>query len=177
MKYKSPVYSSFDAFMGEAVEIAKDRIILHNQLVDPKVNQRMKNKGFASFVDSIVWLIRKGGWPLLLTIAALVSLGVYVFLAEVTVLTITNPLAMALVALTGGGFVYKLWKNRDVLLTMKKVGLAYATGFHQILDDHQVLEDRTKPVEALMKQCVKSICIEVFEASNPEFIQKLDEED
>jgi len=177
MKYKSSCYKDFSAFIAEAVEIAKDRIGLYNNVVDPLVTQRLKNKGFLSFLDSLLWLIRNGGWNLLITVAALVALGSVAFTTEIAILAVICPILMVLQVIFGGYVVYRLWENRDVILATKHVGDNYISPYHNILDQYKSLDDRFAPVNKLMKDCVKSICVEVFGANNAAFLEKLDKLD
>jgi hypothetical protein len=177
MKYRNSIYIDFGSFMAEAVEQAKDRIGLYNQLVDPPVRERIKNKSFLSFLTSIIWLIRHAGWKIFLAIAALIAIGLYSFYGGMATLIAINPFLAAALAITTGGGVYLLWKNRDVILATEKVGRLYSEDFFSIVKEHKRLEDRSQPIEKLLKQCIKSICIEVFHASNAEFMEKLDKED
>jgi hypothetical protein len=176
MKYRTTVYNSFDAFISEAVEIAKDRLSLYNQLVDPPVRRRLKNKGFSGFINSIIFLIRNAGWKLFLMVVALIALGAYAFYGGIGTLIALNPLLAAALVVTSGGGIFVFWKNRDIMLALEVTGKYLKEDFEEIIRSHENLEDRIKPIESLMKIAIKKICIEVFQVSSNDFFNRVNSE-
>lgn len=85
-------------------------------------------------------------------------------------------LAGALVA-AGGGSIYLMWKHKDFVIASKKTGERYKEDFDLIILKYSTISEREKDINILLRKCVKSLCIECFQANTDDFIEQLDKED
>ena len=88
-----------------------------------------------------------------------------------------NPILAAAIVAVGGGSVYLIWKHKDFVILSKKIGERYKNDYDGIISKYQDIYLRENDINQLMRRCVKSLCIECFQANNDAFIQKLENED
>lgn len=176
MKYQESVYTNFSSFLAEATQIAKDKINLYNSLIDPPTRKKLQGNAFQKFLDFLIFIIKRLGWYIYIAIAGLLSLGFLGFFGGMGSLIASNPPLAGAVALAGGGGIYLVWKHKDVYLTHEKIGKRYKIDFEKITSKYSNLIERSSHVESLLKRCVKSICIEVFNISSDEFVKKVSED-
>lgn len=176
MKYRESVYEDFGQFFAQAVEIVKDKIGLYNHLVNPPTRERLTSTGFLSFLKAVISILRSG-WLIFVAIVSLVALGAIGFYGGIAALIAVNPvLAAALAAMSGGG-AYLFWKNRVMLLAQERIGQRYKEDFDSICNRYPNIEARVVPVEKLMRQCVRSLCIEVYNINSEAFVNKATEDE
>jgi hypothetical protein len=177
MKYPESVYKDYGKFLAQAVEIVKDKIGLYNQLIDPPARERLNKKGFQKFLDVVIVILKKGGWYVFMVIVGLLALGLYAFVSGMGTLLALNPLLAASLVVMGGGGIYLLWNNRDVLIAQERVGSRYKDDFDSICQEHTDFKDRVAPLEKLMRQCVRSLCTEVYNINSDAFVKKATEDE
>ncbi len=167
MKYTLKIYEDFGHFFAKALEISKDKIGLYNQLLSPPIRKKVKQSGFSAFISFIVHVLRVLGWYIYFAMAALVGLGLLGYLGGMASLIATNPVLAAAVAMLGGSGIYLIWEHRVFLIAQKKVGSRYKDEFDCILKNTTSLDkNKIESIENLMKKCVISLCIEVYQINN-----------
>lgn len=174
MKYQESVYSNFSSFLAEATQIAKDKINLYNSLLDPPSKKRLTGNNFQEFLAFLIFIIKKFSWYIYIVIGGLLGLGTWAYVGGMGALTASNPALAAAVALLGGGGIYLVWKNKDVYLAHEKIGKRYKLDFEILIEKYSG-EELYSQIEKLLKRCVISICIEVFNISSDEFVNKASE--
>lgn len=177
MKYPESVYIKFDHFFAQCIEIAKDKVGLFNSLVSPPVRKQIQGKSFQNFLLTIVFIIKKAGWYVYVAIGGLIALGALAFYGGIGTILATNPLLAAAIVALGSGSIYLLWKHKDFVLSSKKVGERYKEDFDLIVNKFPTVEEREKNINILLRKCVKSLCIECFQANSDEFQANLEKED
>lgn len=176
MKYPESVYKNFGHFLAQAIESVKDRIGLYNHLIDPPTRRRLTGNGFQQFLQAVLLILRKGSWYVFMVLAGLIGLGLLGFVGGTGTLIALNPILAAGLVTIGGGGIYLLWRNREVLMAQEKIGVRYKVDFDSICEKHPDVETRAPHIEKLMRQCVRSLCTEAFNINSDEFINKAEEE-
>ena len=167
MKYTPKIYEDFGHFFAKALEISKDKIGLYNQLLSPPIRKKVKESGFSAFISFVIHILRVLGWYIYFAMAALVGLGLLGYFGGMASLIATNPVLAAAVAMLGGSGIYLIWEHRVFLMAQKIVGSRYKDEFEHILKNTIPLsKDRIDTIENLMKKCVISLCIEVYQINN-----------
>ena len=174
MRYQESVYGNFSSFLAEATQIAKDKISLYNSLLDPPSKKRLTGNSFQKFLEFLIFIIDRLGWYVYIVIGGLLGLGTLGFVGGMGALISTNPALAAAVAILGGGGIYLVWKNKDVYLAHEKIGKRYKLDFDILIEKYSGKELHSQ-IEKLLKRCVISICIEVFNISSDEFVNKASE--
>ena len=177
MKYSETVYVKFENFFAQAIEIAKDKVGLYNALVAPPVRKKIKSKSFQKFLHSIIFIIKKVSWYIYVSLGALLALGLIAFWGGIGTLIATNPVLAATLVVLGGSSIYLLWKNKKFVISSRKIGERYKEDFDAILFKYEDLSLREKEINILLRKCVKSLCIECFNANTDAFKEKLENED
>jgi hypothetical protein len=175
MKYQESVYNDFSSFLAKATEIAKDKIGLYNSLLDPPSRIILSGNSFKKFLEFIILVLSKFGWFIYVAIAGLLGFGVVSFYAGMGTLIATNPLLAVGVGILGGS-VYLAWKNKDVYIAHNIIGKRYKVEFENINKNYSESDKRYFQIEKLLKNCVKSLCIEVFNITSDEFINEAAED-
>lgn len=176
MKYQESVYKDFGYFLALAVEIVKDKLGLYNQLIDPPVRKKLMENSFQRFLAAVILILRRGGWYVYAAVTALLALGMLGFVGGMGGLLAVNPVMAASLAVFSGGGLYLLWRNRDVMVAQELIGKRYKADFDSICERYPDLEKRAPHVEKLMRQCVASLCTEVFNINSDEFIKRAQED-
>lgn len=177
MKYSESIYRSFEQFFAQAIEIAKDKVGLFNSLVSPPVRKKIESSSFQEFLSFIIYIIKKTSWYIYVFIGGLLALGAIGFYGGIGTLMAANPILAAAIVAVGGGSVYLIWKHKDFVILSKKIGERYKNDYDGIISKYQDIYLRENDINQLMRRCVKSLCIECFQANNDAFIQKLENED
>ena len=176
MKYPKTTYTNFANFFATALEITKDKIGLYNQLVSPPLRDTTSSNGFAAFMSFVIYVLRVLGWYIYAALAGLVALGVIGYFGGMATLVAINPPLAAAIAVLGGGGVYLVWKHREFLMAQERVGSRYKLEFEQLSDrKDQDPGSHVQAVEKLIKQCVVSLCVEVFQINNDDAREKIGE--
>jgi hypothetical protein len=165
MKYTADVYRNYGDFFAKAIEIAKDKVGLYNQLLSSPMRKQTESSGFRKFLEFIVYVLRWLGWGIYVAIAALLALGLLGYLGGMGTLIATNPVLAAALAILGGQGVYLVWKHRVFMLAQKRVGANYKRKFDTIRKTYSE-EEKFVKIEELMKECVISLCIEAYQINN-----------
>lgn len=173
MKYTKDTYENYGSFFAKALEIAKDKVGLYNQLLSPPMRKKTNSKGFAKLLETLIYILRVLGWAIYVAIAALVALGFYAYFGGMGTLIATNPLLAAVVAALGGQGIYLIWKHRDFIKSQKEVGDRYKIKFDSIRKEQVTEEKKAKMVENLLKECVISLCIEAYQINSDEANEKI----
>jgi len=171
MKYQESVYNNFSSFLAEATQIAKDKISLYNSLLDPPSRKRLTGNSFQKFLEFLIFIIKRLGWYIYIAIAGLLGLGLFGYFGGMGTLIASNPILAVGVGILGGGGIYLVWKNKDVYLAHEKIGKRYKTDFENLVEKYSG-EELYPRIEELLKRCVRSICIEVFNISSDDFVNK-----
>ena len=174
MKYQESVYSNFSSFLAEATQIAKDKINLYNSLLDPPSKKKLTRNSFQKFLEFLIFIIEKFGWYIYIVIGGLIGLGIVGYTGGMGALIASNPILAVSVGILGGRGIYLVWKNKDVYLAHEKIGERYKLDFENLIEKYSG-EELYSRVEELLKRCVRSICIEVFNISSDEFVNKASE--
>jgi len=177
MKHPASIYVNFSNFFSLALEIAKDKVGLFNSLVAPPARKKIEGNSFQQFLNVVIYIIAKAGWYTYVAIGGLIALGVFAFYGGVATLLATNPLLAAALVLAGGGSIRLLWKHSGFVLSSKKVGERYKVDFDMIVESHERSDDREAQINALLKNCVISLCVECFTANTEAFKNKMEKED
>lgn len=177
MKYQESVYKDFGSFLARAVEIVKDKLSLYNQLIDPPTRDKLMGNSFQRFLQTIIMILRRAGWFIYAAITALLALGMFGFVGGMSGLLAVNPVLAASLAVFSGGGMFLLWRHREVMIAQEAVGVRYKADFDSICERHSDLEKRAPHIEKLMRQCVASLCTEVFNINSDEFIKRAQEDD
>jgi hypothetical protein len=165
VKYTADVYQSYGSFFAKAVEIAKDKVGLYNQLLSPPMREKTGSAGFRKFLEFVIYVLRTLGWLVYVTVVGLVALGAYAYFGGMGTLIATNPVLAAIMAAIGGQAVYLVWKHREFLAAQKRVGDVYREKFDVANREHSGAK-RYAAVDALMRACVVSLCVEVYQINN-----------
>lgn len=167
MKYTIDIYKDFSQFFAKAIEIAKDKTGLYNNFLSPPMREKTNSNGFVKFLDFIIFVLKTLGWFVYVFLVGLVALGIYGYFAGMGTLIASNPVLAAALAALGGRGVYLIWKHREFLKAQKEVGDQYNKKFNLILVNYSE-NDRITKIEALMKECVKSLCIHAYQINSDE---------
>ena len=134
MRYQRSVYKNYSNFLAQATEIAKDKVLLYNTLLDPPTRERLTGNAFQRFLQFLIYILKRLGWYIYVAIAGLLGLSVYGFFGGMGALLASNPvLAAAVVALGGGTGIYFIWKSKDAFLAHKIIGDRYKKDFEFML--------------------------------------------
>lgn len=159
MKYNEIVYEKFGSFFAKAIEICKEKTNDYNAIIN-------KKKGHKRYLLITVRLLY-AGWFFFTIVIALTSLGVIGFSAGIATLIASNPVLAAILAiggLAGGGAAIKLiWTHRETGHALKTIGERYKPEFDKIINNKNTIEQKEKPIEKLLNQCIKSICTEIYQ--------------
>jgi len=177
MKHPTSTYVNFSNFFALALEIAKDKVGLFNSLVSPPVRKRIEGNSFQQFLNAVIFIISKAGWYAYVLIGGLIALGLLGFYGGFATLLVTNPVLAATLLVLGGGSIHLLWRHRVFVLASKEVGERYKLDFDMIVGNFPKVQDREEQINVLLKQCVKSLCIECFSANTDAFKERMDRED
>lgn len=174
MKYQESVYSDFSSFLAEATQISKDKISLYNSLLDPPSKKRLTRNRFQKFLKFLIFIIKRLSWYIYIAIGGLLGLGIVGYAGGMGALIASNPVLAVSIGILGGGGIYLVWKNKDVYLAHEKIGKRYKSDFENLIEKYSG-EELYSRIEELLKRCVRSICIEVFNISSDEFVNKASE--
>ena len=144
-------------------------------MIDPPTRKKLQDNTFQKFLESLIFIIKRLGWYIYIAISGLLGLGLLGFYGGMGSLIASNPVLAVIVALAGGGGIYLIWEHKDVYLAHEKIGKRYKSDFENIIGRYSNMSDRSSHIESLLKCCVKSICIEVFNISSDEFVKKATE--
>lgn len=172
MKYTVDIYQNFSLFFAKAIEIAKDKVGLYNNLLTPPMRKKTNEAGFQKFLEFIIYTLRFLGWFIYIALTGLVGLGIYAYFAGMGSLIASNPVLAAAIAVLGGQSIYLIWKHREFLAIQKVVGDEYKQKFELIISQYSDKE-REKYINLLMKDCVKSLCIHAYQINSDEINEKL----
>lgn len=175
MKYTADIYEDFGKFFAKAIEIAKDKVGLYNQLLTPPMRKKTNETGFKKFLNFIVYILQTLGWLIYVAIAGLVALGAYAYFAGMGTLIASNPVLAAAVAIIGGQGVYLIWKHRDFLKAQKAVGDNYKDKF-DFINKRYSNKEKENAINSLMKECVISLCIEAYQINSDDAQEKFTNE-
>jgi hypothetical protein len=175
MKYTADTYQNFSLFFAKAIEIAKDKVGLYNNLLTPPMRKKTNEVGFQKFLEFIIYTLRLLGWFTYVALTGLVGLGIYAYFAGMGSLIASNPVIAAAIAALGGQSIYLIWKHREFLAIQKTIGDEYKKKFEFILLKNSNKE-REKYINLLIKDCVKSLCIHAYQINSDEINEKITSE-
>lgn len=152
-------------FFAKAIEIAKDKVGLYNNLLTPPMRKKINDTGFQKFLEFIIHTLRVLGWFIYVALTGLVALGIYAYFAGMGSLIASNPVLAATIAVLGGKSIYLIWKHREFLAIQKIVGDEYKQKFEFIKLEYSE-NQQEKYINLLMKDCVKSLCIHAYQINS-----------
>ena len=88
----------------------------------------------------------------------------------------SNPVLAAAVLALGGSGIYLVWKHRDVYLAHAAISKQYKKDFDELQSTYPELDVRLPHIHRLMRQCVRSICVDVFSINSDDLMNRLDGE-